>query len=303
MAHKRRAKKNKRTVDLDKMKKKLEKLGQGKFFKADEGSNTVRIMPPFDDSGSFYIEACHHHGLQIEEQNRAFCCKEYHEKAPCPICFYIEDLNESDKEDAGTILKRVAQRVKYFVNVYNYKKEVYQIWGFSAKILRKILGYLTDPDWGDITDPDEGHDMVIDREGTGLKTKYDLRIKPKPKAFPLDDYDSKLFDLDKECVELEADQVVIDAIEGTFGDFDIQGWKKYKKAWLEENDADDEEEEEESDTSEEEEEEEAEDEEEEDDFEGMDRAELKAYIKENDLDIKVLKKDSDDDLRDKIREA
>jgi len=35
----------------------------------------------------------------------------------------------------------------------------------------------------------------------------------------------------------------------------------------------------------------------------MDRSELKAFIKEHELDVKVLKSDSDDDLRAKVIEA
>lgn len=40
-----------------------------------------------------------------------------------------------------------------------------------------------------------------------------------------------------------------------------------------------------------------------DEFDDMDRTALKKYIKENELEVKVLKKDSDDDIRAKIRAA
>jgi len=288
VAKKRSGRKNKRRVDLDQMKKKLEKLGQSKFFKPEEGSNQIRVMPPFDDSGSFYVEACMHHQFQVDDMGRAFVCKDYHEVGPCPVCFYIEDLHESEKEDAASIMKRIAQRVKFNSNIYNYKKEVYQIWGYSAKLLRKILGYMTDPDWGDITDTAEGHDLVVDREGTGLKTKYDLRIKPKPKAFS-DEFEKKIFDLNKELLEFNTDEEMIDAIESNYGDFDLTGWKKYKAAWYDENNA---------------EEEEIDEEEEEDvDIDDMDRSELKEYIREYELDVKVFKSDNEDDIREKIRSA
>lgn len=54
---------------------------------------------------------------------------------------------------------------------------------------------------------------------------------------------------------------------------------------------------------EEDEDEEESDEEEEDELAGMDRGELKAFIKENELEITVKKSWSDDDIREKIREA
>lgn len=62
------------------------------------------------------------------------------------------------------------------------------------------------------------------------------------------------------------------------------------------------EEEEEVDEPEEEDEEDEEPEEEEVDLDELDRAGLKALIKENELEIKVLKKHSDDDIRDLIKE-
>ena len=73
----------------------------------------------------------------------------------------------------------------------------------------------------------------------------------------------------------------------------------------EEEESDDEEEEEEEEELEDEEEEEIdeEEEEEEDPFEEMDRSELKAYIKENELEIKVFKTTTDEALREAIREA
>ena len=66
---------------------------------------------------------------------------------------------------------------------------------------------------------------------------------------------------------------------------------------------DEDEEDEEEDDAEEEDEEEDDEEEDDDPLADLDRAGLKAYIKENDLEVKVLKSMSDDDIRDKIREA
>ena len=72
----------------------------------------------------------------------------------------------------------------------------------------------------------------------------------------------------------------------------------------EEEDTDsNEEEEEEEETEEEETEEEEEEEEEGTDFSSMSRKELKGYIKENELDVTVFKKYSDEDIIEKIKEA
>lgn len=72
----------------------------------------------------------------------------------------------------------------------------------------------------------------------------------------------------------------------------------------EEFDDDDEvDEDEDSDDEDDDEDEDEDEDEEDDDLEDMDRKELKAYIKENDLDVKVTKKMDEDDIREAISEA
>lgn len=77
--------------------------------------------------------------------------------------------------------------------------------------------------------------------------------------------------------------------------------KKVTKKSVE--DEDDDETEEEEETEEEPEEEEADDNEEDDGLDDLDRAGLKKYIRENELDISIKKSMSDDDIREAIREA
>lgn len=77
--------------------------------------------------------------------------------------------------------------------------------------------------------------------------------------------------------------------------------KKVTKKSVE--DEDDDETEEEEETEEEPEEEEADDNEEDDGLDDLDRAGLKKYIRENELEISIKKSMSDDDIREAIREA
>jgi hypothetical protein len=65
----------------------------------------------------------------------------------------------------------------------------------------------------------------------------------------------------------------------------------------------DDEEEEDEDEEDDEDEDEDEDDEDEDDLDEMDRKELKAYIKENELDVKITKKMDEDDIREAISSA
>ena len=37
-----------------------------------------------------------------------------------------------------------------------------RFWGFGKTVYQEILGYITDPDYGDITDPTSGRDLTIE---------------------------------------------------------------------------------------------------------------------------------------------
>lgn len=93
----------------------------------------------------------------------------------------------------------------------------------------------------------------------------------------------------------------------TLVDEEYEGKKRSRVAWdwLDPDDVftDEDDEDEEDDDLELDEEDEDEDEDEEDDLEEMDRSELKAYIKENKLDVKVKKSMDEDDIREAIEEA
>jgi hypothetical protein len=57
-----------------------------------------------------------------------------------------------------------------------------RFWGFGKTVYQEILGYIADPDYGDITDPTSGRDLTIeyksaDEAGTSYPTTT-IRVKP-----------------------------------------------------------------------------------------------------------------------------
>jgi hypothetical protein len=80
---------------------------------------------------------------------------------------------------------RANTRVFYnIVDLDNVEKGV-QVYTSGIKILQDILAYFADPDWGDVTHPEHGYDIVIDREGTTREsTKYQVRARKNPTAVP-----------------------------------------------------------------------------------------------------------------------
>ena len=65
-----------------------------------------------------------------------------------------------------------------------------RFWGFGKTVYQEILGYIDDPDYGDITDPSSGRDLTIEYksdEGDAGTTYPTTTIRVKPSQTPLSD--------------------------------------------------------------------------------------------------------------------
>jgi len=207
------------TADPDKLQKKLESIGSGTYFKPKQGPNKIRILPPWSKEGIWYKEATLHYGLHDEnDKERAYpCLKMFGER--CPICDKREELLEGDGEDKK-VADRLRPRTKFYANILDLKTNKVMIWGFSQKILGTLLSYESDPDHCDnkLTDPDEGFNVVVEREGTTKNdTRYQVRVKPKPSAIEAEDWEDHLFNLDTEVIEEMSKDDLEDVLTANFG--------------------------------------------------------------------------------------
>ncbi len=243
-------KKNKtRKTDMSQIEQRLAELGSGTFFKPKEGKNIIRILPPWNDDGMFFFEQPYHYGLKKEGRTLTIA-------GPNPIVMkYLKKMSEMGSEDAK-LAKRLEPRTKYYANILDRKSKKIMIWGFSKKILQTILSAMADPDYGDITDEEDGHDIVIERVGTGLETKYEVRVRPKPSEVGDDVNLDNLHILD-EVVEDYSDSEIKAMLKETFDsvdddDDDDEPKKKKKKDDDDEDDEDDDEDDDDDDDEEEE---------------------------------------------------
>ena len=220
-------------ADNEKIQKKLEELGTGVFFKPKEGKSIVRILPPWSADGLWYKEAVLHYGMTNEDgKERGYACLKMFEKK-CPFCRKYEELSKGSPEDRK-IAERIKPRIKFYTNILELRSGKVMIWGFSQKTLGILLSYCSDPDYGDISHPENGFDIVIERTGTSrTDTRYSIRCRPKPSEISVEGWEENMHDLDSEVAE---EMEVDDALDIVLLNF---GGRKEK-------DIDDEEEEEES---------------------------------------------------------
>jgi hypothetical protein len=68
------------------------------------------------------------------------------------------------------------------VIVRGKESEGVKFWGFGKTVYQDILGYIADPDYGDITDPNTGRDIVLDvmsaEESNASYPTTTIRVKP-----------------------------------------------------------------------------------------------------------------------------
>lgn len=229
-----------------------------KFINLQNGENIIRILPSELDNGSFYFEKVQHFGFADSEGNRAYPCLIALGQDYCPVCHAI-DMNEAeDDDDVQEALDSLKPRTQYMCNAIDRSegKPVVKILNLSVGVLKDLAGFLSDPDYGDITDPDEGFDIKIEKVPgkRPIDTRYKVRARPKASPIGMDDWAEHLYDLEKEAYrEIPTVKEYIELLDENFGDvgmeipeYKLAKSKKKARKVEEDNEEEDEEEEEES---------------------------------------------------------
>src|SRR5210317_1480101 len=152
-------------LDLSAIRGRLNKLQNtsnrtSNLWKPTPGKHQVRIVPYKFSPENPFIELFFHYNIN----NKTYLSPSSFGR-PDPIVEFADKLKRmGDKEDEG---------IKF--------------WGFGKTVYQEILGYIADPDYGDITDPTNGRDITIEyvsAEDAG--TSYPVTtIRVKPNTTPL----------------------------------------------------------------------------------------------------------------------
>ena len=185
---------------------KLQNTGNSKsnLWKPTPGKHQVRIVPYLFNKENPFIELYFHYNIN----NKTYLSPSSFGR-PDPIVEFADKLKRmGDKED-WKAAKKMEPKLRTFVPVLvrGEEGEGIKFWGFGKTVYQEILGYIADPDYGDITDPNEGRDItveVVSAEDSG--TSYPvttIRVKPKetPLAASKEDTDKYLAN-QKEITEL-----------------------------------------------------------------------------------------------------
>jgi len=205
-------------------------ISTGKFYKAAEGANLIRFLPPWNSTAKWAFKKIIQHAYNDAEGNlRMFVCPKSNKNpdgstAMCLTCDHIiPSLKNGDQDDQEIAAKLKGQNA-VMCNILDRGNPGAgaQIMRLSAsKLYPQVLSAMRDPDYGDVTHPDKGHDFTLTRKGTGKDTKYNLMPKPKKTAVDLSAIEP--IDLDEEYLPMSnSDQAK--ALGDAYG---LEGLDKY----------------------------------------------------------------------------
>jgi hypothetical protein len=110
----------------------------------------------------------------------------------CPICEFASKLWRDGVENDDATLKSEAKKLfvrkRYYSPILVRGKETdgVKVWSYGKTAYETLLGYVLDPDYGDVTDPETGTDIVLnyDVPGTpGSFPKTTLKPRRRPSVY------------------------------------------------------------------------------------------------------------------------
>lgn len=161
-------------VDVAALKTELEDIerrkSRGTFWTPVVGKNVVRILPTWTTGKPFYLKV---YGHWMRTQKMSVPCLNKMKGEKCFLCEKMEEIRATHdrKKAAG-----YAPGVRYLMQLVDRKdpEAGVQIFNTGASVFNSIIALLSDAeDWGPkILDLEKGHDIVIERIGEDLDTKY-----------------------------------------------------------------------------------------------------------------------------------
>jgi hypothetical protein len=165
------------------------------IWKPANGKSQIRLVPYKFNKDNPFIELYFHYNIN----NKTYL-------SPIEFAEKLKRTGDTDDWKAG---KKMEPKLRTFapVIVRGKESEGVKFWGFGKTVYQDILGYIADPDYGDITDPHSGRDIVLEvvsaEESNAAYPTTTIRVKPAVSKI-LDDSQAvtDLLNAQKEITEL-----------------------------------------------------------------------------------------------------
>ena len=174
-------------IDLDAIRRKLNNLQsqtgrQDNLWKPEPGKNQIRIVPYQFNKDNPFQELYFHYDLGKKNYLSPVTYGEAD-----PVEEFAQKLRATGKSDDFNLAKKMTPKMRVYapVLVRGKESEGVKLWGFGKQVYTELLGFISDPDYGDITDVKAGRDVSVEftpAEGVGNYPKTAIRVKPNQTA-------------------------------------------------------------------------------------------------------------------------
>ena len=178
-------------MDLNAIRKRLGQLQTtnnrtSSLWKPQPGKTQIRILTYAFNKDNPFIELFFHYNLN----NRSYLSPISFGR-PDPIEEFAQKLKGSGNKEDYQLSKKLEAKMRTFapVIVRGEESQGVRFWGFGKTVYQELLSIIADPDYGDITDPVNGRDVVVEfisaeESGASFPT---TKIRVKPNQTPISD--------------------------------------------------------------------------------------------------------------------
>ena len=171
-------------MDINAIKKRLSQLKDtntrtSNLWKPEPGTQQVRIVPYKFNKDNPFIELYFHYDIA----KRSYLSPISFGR-PDPIEEFATKLKQTGNKDDWRLGRKLDAKMRTFLPVIVRGKEGegVKFWGFGKTVYQELLGFIADPDYGDIADPMTGRDISVEfktAEETGANfPSTSIRVKP-----------------------------------------------------------------------------------------------------------------------------
>lgn len=180
------------SLDLDRMRRRLQTLqskgnGGNQFWRPQDGESVIRIVPTSD--GDPFKDYWFHYNLKDAENNNVpgFLSPKRNFGEDCPLDNLVQKLWKDRSEESRKVAKSLNARQRFFTPVLVRGEEAQgvRVWGFGKQVYEKLLNLVLNPEYGDITDPESGTDLVITYGKPAGASFPVTNITPRRQSSPL----------------------------------------------------------------------------------------------------------------------
>jgi len=175
------------SIDMEKMRNRMTVLksasnGGGKFWRPNEGEQTIRIVPP--GNGDPFRDYWFHYNVG---ETPGFLSPKKNFGEDCPLDTFVRQLWKEGTDESKRIAKKLSARQRFFapVVVRGEEDQGVKAWGFGKRAYELLLGLVLNPEYGDISDPETGIDLVLHYEKPVGASFPETKITPRRKSSPL----------------------------------------------------------------------------------------------------------------------